>query len=332
MKFLNPEAFLLLPLLLLVALYTWKRGVRQRSRVYFPTDGWIKNRPRFRLPSPFRVHFFLRLAALALMIVALARPQAVFQKTSRSVEAVDMVICFDLSKSMDAVDFNPNRRVVAIKTISQFVDKRVDDRIGLVLFSGEAYLAVPLTQDHETVKAAILSSSNKNLQDGTAIGQSLAVAVHHLRNSKAKSRIALLVTDGDNNMGSVDPVTAAELAKGYGIKIYTIGIGKKGRVGFPVKRMDAFGREFEEMQYLTDALNEELLADIAQRTGGKSFRAQDDGVLQKIFTTIDQLEKTKVQIQNYVRYTELAWPWIIIACFLLLSEGLALNTRWRKLP
>ncbi len=332
MRFLSPQAFLLLPLLIAVAWYTWKIGVRQRSRVYFPTDAWIAKRPRFRLPSPFKVYFFLRLIALLLIVYALARPQSVFQKTSRTVEAVEMIICFDLSKSMEAIDFTPNRHVVAINTITQFIDKRIDDRIGLVLFSGEAYLAVPLTQDHDVLKNAVVTATNKNLEDGTAIGQALAVGVHHLRYSKAKSRIMILVTDGDNNMGSVDPLTAAELGKGYGVKIYTIGIGKKGRVAFPVRRVDAFGREYQEMQYLTDAVNDELLAEIAKQTGGQSYHAEDPRVLGKIFSTIDTLEKTKVQTQSYVRYTELAWPWILAACLLLLCEGLALNTRWRKLP
>jgi Ca-activated chloride channel family protein len=332
MKFATPEAFLLFVPLILIAIFSWRRGVRKRSRLFFPIGSWIDKRPRFSLPSPFRLHFALRLAALSFAIVALARPQDVFTKTRRHVEAVDMIISFDLSKSMDAIDFKPNRRTVAIDRLMQFVDKRPDDRIGLVLFSGEAYLAVPMTLDHKVLKQAIVDSSNRLLQDGTAIGQSLAVAVDHLKNSKAKSRVIVLVTDGDNNMGSVDPITAAELAKGYGIKIYTIGLGKKGRVPFPVKMTDPLGREIEVYQYLTDAVNDELLADIAQRTGGKFFRAADQNVLEGIYSTIDKLEKTKVDATTLTHYTERAWPWLMTACFLLLAEGLALNTRWRKIP
>ncbi len=175
MKFANPEAFLLLILVGIVAIFTWKIGVRRRSRIFYPTDNWISRRPRFTIPSPFKVHYFLRLIALILIVIALARPQHVHQRENRLVEAVDIVICFDLSKSMYAVDFHPNRHTVAINTMAKFVDSRADDRIGLVLFSGEAYLAVPLTHDHKVLKKAILESNEKGLQDGTAIGQSLAV-------------------------------------------------------------------------------------------------------------------------------------------------------------
>ena len=333
MKFANPEAFLLFVPLLLVAFFSWTVGIRKRSRILFSLGTWIDRRPRFTLPSPFRVHFVMRFLALSCMIVGLARPQIVFTKTNRTVEAVDMIISFDLSKSMEAIDFNPNRRTVAINTLVRFVDKRIDDRIGLVLFSGEAYLAIPLTVDHEVLKSGIINSSNDQLQDGTAIGQSLAVAVSHLRYSKAKSRVIVLFTDGDNNMGSVDPITAAELAKGYGIKIYTIGIGKKGRVPFPIKSINPItGQETQVYQYLTDAVNDELLADIASRTGGKFFRAEEDNVLDKIFSTIDTLEKTKVETSTLTRYSESSWPWIIAAFMLLALEGLALNTRWRKIP
>jgi Ca-activated chloride channel family protein len=332
MNIVNPWAFFLFIPLLLVALFVWKIGIRKRSRVYFPLGSWIDKRPRFTLPSPFKMHFVLRLMSLSLIIVALARPQEIFTKTNRIAESVDMVICFDLSKSMDAIDFKPNRRAVALKTVIEFIRKRADDRIGLVLFSGEAYLAVPVTHDHNVLIEAIEKSSNRGLSDGTAIGQSLAVATHHLKNSKAKSRVIVLVTDGDNNMGSVNPRTAAELAKGFGLKIYTIGLGKKGRVAFPVKSFDPFGNEVEVYQYLTDAVNDELLAEIALKTGGRSFRAAEDGILERIFSTIDTLEKTRVETQTLVRYSELAYPWILFAALILFLELLALNTRWRKVP
>jgi len=332
-NFTHPEAFLLLILVWGAAVFQWRWGVRKRARLDYPTGTWIDGRPRLRFPSPFRVHLFLRTIALTFLVVALARPQEVFKKEQRTVEAIDMVIAFDLSKSMEAVDFRPNRRGVAINTLINFVSKRSDDRIGLVLFSGEAYLAVPLTVDHKILSEAILNSSNRNLQDGTAIGQSLAVAVSHLKNSIAKSRIVVLVTDGDNNMGSVDPVTAAELAKAFGIKIYAIGMGKKGRVAFPTTAIDPLtGRETQAWAYLTDAANDELLTDVAQRTGGRSFTAQDEGVLEEVFKTIDKLEKTKVETNTLVRYGELAWPWLLMGVMMLLAEGLALNTRWRKLP
>jgi len=334
MTWAHPEAFLLFLPLAVLALWNWRRGARHRSRVPYPTAVWMGSRPRSNLPTPFRVYFFVRLLALSCLIVAAARPQSRQERVKRNVEAVDIIFSFDLSKSMDAVDFSPNRRAVAIQTLLQFIDRRPDDRMGLVLFSGQAYLAVPLTTDHQILKEAIVSSNNRMLQDGTAIGQSLAVAVNHLRNSVAKSRIIVLVTDGDNNMGSVDPMTAADLAKGYGLRIYTIGIGKRGRVKFPIKQWDPVRREevIVSEQFLTDAVNEELLLQVANHTGGKSFRAESANVLSEVFDTINTLEKTKVETETLVRIQERAWPWILAAVVLLLLEGLALNTRWRKFP
>jgi Ca-activated chloride channel family protein len=332
MSFANPEYLLLLIVVGLVAFFAYRKGPRKRSRLFIPTADWVDQRPRFRIPSPFRVHYFLRLPALILIVIGLARPQDVFERERRTIEAVDMVISFDLSKSMDAVDFKPDRRTVAINILTNFIDQRPDDRIGLVLFSGEAFLAVPVTSDHKMVKNALIQSSNRHLQDGTAIGESIAVAVAHLKDSKAKSRIVILVTDGDNNMGSVDPETAAELAKGFGIKVYTIAVGRKGKVDFPVKIYDPVFGEQVVWQQLTDAINEPLLQSIASRTQGRFFRAQDIGVLEKIFETIDSLEKTKVEVDTFVRTSEKAWPYLLIALILVLTELFALNTRWRKLP
>jgi Ca-activated chloride channel homolog len=309
-----------------------RKTLRKRSRLFYPTDSWIQGRPRFQFPSPARIHLIFRVVALSFLIVALARPQDVFTKEKKLSEAVDIMISFDLSKSMDAVDFKPNRRTVAIKVISDFIRSRSEDRIGLVFFSGEAYLGVPLTTDHEVLIQRIEESSNRHIKDGTAIGESVAVAVNYLKNSKARSRVILLVTDGDNNMGSVDPETAAELAQGYGLRIYTVAIGKKGIVDFPVTIYDPIRGQQTVWQQLTDAINEPLLESMATRTGGRFFRAQDKDVLARIFDTIDQLEKTKVETQTLVRYSEKAWPWIFAGFFLLLIEGLALNTRWRKLP
>jgi Ca-activated chloride channel family protein len=333
MTFRNPEFFLLFIPLLLALVWNLNWGVKARKKFVIPTSRWFDKRPsQFRM-TPFRFTNILRFLALSAIIVALARPQKVHNKIKKNVDVVDIIVTFDLSKSMDAVDFSPDRRTVAIETLSRFIDGRPDDRFGLVLFSGEAYLAVPLTLDHSLLKEAIVNSSNRLLQDGTAIGQSMAVAVHHLKNSIAKSRVIIVVTDGDNNMGSVDPVTAAELAKGYGLKIYTIGLGKKGKVKFPVTRVNPFtGQEFKEYQELIDAVNDELLQEIATRTGGQFFRAGDEKVLDQIFQKIDTLEKTEVEYQTLTRFTELSWNWILAGFLLLLIEGIGINTRWRKFP
>lgn len=332
MNFAHPIFFLLLIPIAIAAWLAHRHGIKRRSRLFIPMASWIDQRPRFTIPSPFRVHYALRLPALIFIVFGLARPQEIFEREKRTIEAVDIVVSFDLSKSMDAIDFRPNRRTVAINVLTDFIDRRKDDRIGLVLFAGEALLAVPTTTDHKVVKEALVHSTNKFLQDGTAIGESLAVSVNHLKDSRAKSRIVILVTDGDNNMGSVDPETAAELAKGFGIKVYTIAVGRKGRVDFPVTIYDPVFGQQTVMQQLTDAINEPLLQSIATRTQGRFFRAQDSGVLENIFQTIDALEKTKVEVDTFVRTSEKAWPWILAALIFVLVELMALNTRWRKLP
>lgn len=331
MTFANPEYFLFLIPVIFLAIWVRRSGVRKRSRLFIPFANWIDQRPRFTIPSPFKVHYWLRIPCLVLIVIGLARPQEVFEREKRTIEAVDIVLSFDLSKSMDAVDFRPNRRTVAIRVLQRFIDQRVDDRIGLVLFSGEAFLAVPTTTDHDVVKESLLKSNNKFLQDGTAIGESIAVAVRQLKDSTAKSRIIILVTDGDNNMGSVDPETAADLAQGFGIRVYTIAVGRKGKVDFPVEVQTPLGKQ-TVWQSLTDAINEPLLRSIAEKTDGRFFRAVDRNVLESIFQTIDELEKTKVEVDTFVRTSEKAWPWILAAVLLLCLELLALNTKWRKLP
>ena len=193
-------------------------------------------------------------------------------------------------------------------------------------------MSTPLTLDHALLLTNLKNSSNTGLEDGTAIGQALAVAVSHLRSSKAKSRVILLVTDGDNNMGSVDPISAAQIAAGYGFKIYTIGIGKKGRVPYPITIDDGFGQRRQVLQYLTDAANDELLKRIADLTGGRFFSATDQNILPKIFQEIDQLEKSKVEILKSVKVVELADTWMWLGLFLLLIQGFALQTFWRKFP
>lgn len=331
MMWANPEAFWLFLPLILCVLYYWTQSVKFRSRLNFPFD-WSLDNSKRQILTPFRMQGILQFLAMSFLIVALARPQKRLEKEKRIVEAVDLMLVFDLSKSMEALDFSPNRRKVAIDTLIQFINKRMDDRIGLVLFSGEAYLSTPLTLDHKLILTNLRNSSNTGLEDGTAIGQSLAVAASHLKNSKAKSRVILLVTDGDNNMGSVDPISAAQIAAGYQLKIYTIGIGKKGRVPYPIMVDDGFGNKRQMLNYLTDAANDELLQRISDLTGGKFFSATDQDVLPKIFQEIDQLEKSKVEILKQVKITELADMWLWLGLLLLCLQTLGLQTLWRKFP
>jgi Ca-activated chloride channel family protein len=325
------EAFLLFIPLFLGLFFFFKVSVRFRSRLIFPFD-WSSGISFQKILTPFRLQGGLRFLALASLIFALARPQKRQEKEKKIVESIDMIIAFDLSKSMDALDFSPNRRMVAIDRLVEFINQRQDDRIGLVLFSGEAYLSVPLTLDHKLLLNNLKTSSNSGLEDGTAIGQALAVAVNHLKNSTAKSKMILLVTDGDNNMGSVDPVSASQIAAGFGIKIYSIGIGKKGRVPFPVNVEDAFGNKKQVLQYLTDAANDELLEKISNYTGGKAYSAVDQNLMGKILSEIDQLEKSKVEILKQIRIVEVANFFLWLGIFLLIAEGFALQSVWRKYP
>ncbi len=327
----SPEAFLLFIPLVLGLIFFFKISVRFRSRLLFPFD-WSLGATFQKILTPFRLQGGLRFAALACLILALARPQKRLGKEKRIVESIDMIIAFDLSKSMDALDFSPNRRTVAIERLVEFTNHREDDRIGLVLFSGEAYLSVPLTLDHKLLLTNLKSSSNTGLEDGTAIGQALGVAVNHLKASTAKSKIILLVTDGDNNMGSIDPVSASQIAAGFGIKIYSIGIGKKGRVPFPVTVEDGFGNKKQVLQYLTDAANDELLEKISNFTGGKAYSAVDQSLMGKILSEIDQLEKSKVEILNQTKTVEASDFLLWLGIFLLFAEGFALQSVWRKYP
>jgi Ca-activated chloride channel family protein len=327
----NPEAFWLFIPLVIGAFFYWRKSIRYRSRFIFPFD-WSLGNSRRQILTPFRLQGILNFIGLAFLIVALARPQQRQEKEKRIVEAVDLLLVFDLSKSMEALDFSPNRRRVAIDTLTQFIERRQDDRLGLVLFSGEAYLSTPLTLDHKLLVTNLKNSSNVGLEDGTAIGQALAVAVSHLRTSTAKSRVILLVTDGDNNMGSVDPISAAQIAGGYGFKIYTIGIGKKGRVPYPIMVEDGFGQKRQILNYLTDAANDDLLKRISDLTGGRFFSATDQNILPKIFQEIDQLEKSKVEILKSIKVVELADKWMWLGLFVLCLQIFALQTLWRKFP
>lgn len=327
----NPEFFLFIPLAILALIFFFKIAVKHRARLVFPLD-WSAKNSAGKMLTPFRFQAMVRFLALCALIVALARPQKKQENEKRVVEAIDLLVVLDLSKSMDALDYTPNRHTVAVNTLERFITHRPDDRIGLVLFSGEAYLNVPLTLDHKLVLEALKSSSTSDLEDGTAIGQAIAVAVNHLKKSTAKSRVIVLVTDGDNNMGSVSPASAAEIAAGYGIKIYTIGIGKPGRAPYPVTFIDAFGQKHQTMQYVTDAVNVELMQKICSTTGGKYYSGAEEAKLDGIYDDINSLEKSKVEVFKQVHIAEKADTWMLIGLALLFFEGFALQTLWRKFP
>ena len=271
--------------------------------------------------------FVLRLLAIIFIITALARPQTMYEEQNTEGEGVDIVLCIDVSGSMTAQDLTPNRLEAAKKVAIDFVNKRVTDRIAVVIFSGESFTQCPLTTDYPVLISAIENIRNGLLEDGTAIGSGLGTSVDRLRTSKSKSRVVILLTDGENNGGLIDPETAKEIAKAFQIKVYTIGVGTDGYAPQPVNTPMGV-----VMQQGKVSIDEKLLKQIANETGGKYFRAKDNEGLTGIYAEINQLEKSKVEISNRTRTTEKFFPFVIAALALLFFEMLLKLTVFKKFP
>ncbi len=244
--------------------------------------------------------FALLCSAVALIIVAAARPQSSSSISKSTTEGIDVVVALDISSSMLARDFQPDRFTAAKEISSRFMLDRPNDRIGLVVFAGEAYTQSPLTTDHRTLVNLLSQVEMGVINDGTAIGNGLTTAINRLRNSEAPSKVIVLLTDGENNSGQIDPTTAAELAKEFGIRVYTLGVGTIGTAPYPA--YDAWGDIV--YQNVEVKIDDELLTNISEMTGGKYFRATDNDKLKEIYTEINSLEKAKVEVENSVRYTE----------------------------
>ena len=274
----------------------------------------------------------LRWLALALFIIALARPQKTQTETSVRASGIDIVIALDLSGSMESEDFmikgeRVNRLTVAKDTIAKFIEKRPGDRIGLVAFAGKAYIASPLTLDHQFLLANLERLNLHTIEDGTAIGSGLSAAVNRLRDIRSKSKIVILMTDGVNNAGKIPPLTAAEAAKALDLKVYTIGVGIRGKAPFP--QMTPFGKRYAMVDVDVD---EPTLTAVAEKTGGKYFRADSTDTLRKIYEEIDQFEKSEAVVKKFVRREEL-FHWLAVpGLLLLLLEVLLASTIWRRLP
>ena len=277
--------------------------------------------------QPWLVLF--KLAGIALLVIAFARPQLGSSEEDILTEGVDIMVTVDVSGSMAAEDFHPrNRLVVAKQVIQDFVRGRQSDRIGLVIFAARSFTKCPLTIDYDVLLKQIEDVELGVIDDGTAIGSGLANAVNRLRSSKAKSRVIILLTDGVNNSGEIDPLTAAELARSLGIKVYTVGVGREGIAPFPVND-PIFGRRHVDVQVQID---EELLKKISESTGGQYFRAVDKDSLEKIFKTIDGLEKSRISVKSYTHYNEVFGYFLWPGLGLILAESLLSHTRFRKLP
>jgi len=271
--------------------------------------------------------FLCRLLAMALIIVAMARPQTKNEEQRAEGEGVDIILCIDVSGSMTAQDFTPNRMEAAKAVAVNFVANRLTDRIGIVIFSGESFTQCPLTTDKAVLTSAIENIRNGLLEDGTAIGDGLSTSVDRLRSSKSKSKVVILLTDGENNGGLIGPINAKEIAKAFGIRVYTIGVGTEGYAPFPIKT--DLGVIIQQQKVTID---EKLLKEIAGETGGKYFRAKDNSGLENIYNEIDGLEKSKVEITTITRYTEKFFPYVIMALVLLLLELVLRFTVFKKFP
>lgn len=281
-------------------------------------------------PQRWRLHlpFYCRLLALGLLIAALARPQLGYSWEESLTEGLDIEMVVDVSGSMGAEDFQPKNRLnVAKDVVTEFIARRPADRIGVVIFSGSAVTKAPLTTDRQMLSLLIDSVELNTLPDGTAIGVALANAATRLKDSDAKSKIIILVTDGVNNAGAIDPVSAASVCKGLGIKVYTVGVGTAGRVPIPILSTDPVtGRQVTRRVLMNVEVDEELLQNIASHTGGVFYKATDSERFRQIFDEIDQLEKTILQTKTYVRYREFFQPFTWAALSLLLLPLVVIAT------
>ncbi len=323
--------FWLLGLLILPYL-TWdyvRRMQRRAASIRFPSLNVVKRIPRGFAYRARHILFGLRIVALALLFIAMARPQFGEALEDVSTQGVDIMLALDVSSSMRTMDFKPkNRLFVAKKVIEEFILGRKHDRLGLVVFSGRSYTQCPLTIDYNVLIQLLRQVEIGKIEDGTAIGTGILNGTNRLRSSTAKSKVMVLLTDGENNAGEVDPVTAARAAAALGIKIYTIGVGKEGEQ--PIEVDDPFFGK--RIVAVPTKIDEPMLRQIASITGGQYYRAQDPDGLKEIYTHIDKLEKTEIKTTSYMRYREIFSPLALIALALLVLEMLLAHTRFRKLP
>lgn len=324
--------FLLLPVAL-IFLFSFLNSQAGRGSFKFSSALILKKTQSTLRQQLAFLPYFLKVVAIVLFVVALARPQKANTKVSRSVEGIDISIALDVSDSMEIEDMEPQNRLgAAKKTIREFIKGRGNDRIGLVIFAGESYTRVPLTLDYNVLLDSLAEVVADNLKQGTAIGVALANATARIKESTAKSRVVILLTDGENNSGTIDPATATEIAKGYGIKVYTIAIGRSGPAQLPVYVTDAFGRKVKQYQAVQANINYDLLQQIADATGGKFFKATDTDTLTQVFKNIDKLEKTKINANQYVKYSEMFEPWLLAALVIYLLQFLLAKTVLRRNP
>jgi len=330
-RFLQPEWFWLLTLLPAVMLWRGRRG--PVAAIEYSDVGLAREVARSSRSRVGRWVWLLPLLAGALMIIGLARPQRGHSRTEVTANGIDIVLALDVSGSMQALDFEIdnqrlNRIEVVKSVVSKFIEERPDDRIGLMAFAGAPYLVSPLTLDHDWLQQNLERVNIGGVDDGTAIGSAIAASVNRLRTTPAKSKVVILLTDGMNNTGKISPLAAAEAAKALGVKIYTIGVGVRGKAPIPVK--DELGNLHMIMAKVD--VDEKTLQAVADTTGGKFYRATDTNSLQRIYEQINALERTPQTVQKFERYEEL-YPWALIPSLAILGVSTLLQqTRLRRLP
>jgi Ca-activated chloride channel family protein len=329
LRFAEPWALAAAPLVLALLFFVDRRRRRRSPRLRFSSVAMIgAARPPRRRHARFLPTVF-RFAAIALLFVALARPQAGARSVRVSTAGVDILLALDVSTSMLAIDFEPNNRLDAAKLVAaDFIGGREHDRMGLVAFASISFVQCPLTLDHEILLELLDEIRIGMVEDGTAIGMAVVNCVNRLKESEAKSKVAILLTDGVNNTGRIDPATAATLAETLGIRIYAIGIGQEGEALYPITD-PVFGRRLVRQK---TEIDEETLRTIASRTGGRYFRATDTNALRRIFQEIGEMEKTEVTSETFTNYTDLYGWFLGPGALLLLAEAVLTCTIWRRFP
>ena len=328
MHFASPYYLWLLTLLVpMIGYYVW-RTLQGGAAIRISSVAGVVRAPKTVRYYLRHLPFALRAAAFALLVVALARPQDVEQNVRTNTEGIDIMLAIDVSGSMLARDFKPDRITAAKEVAGSFIADRYGDRIGLVAFAGEAFTQSPLTTDQSTLQTLLARIRSGLIEDGTAIGNGLATAINRLRESEAKSKVIILLTDGVNNRGEIAPLTAAEIAKAQGIRVYTIGVGTEGMAPYPA--IDMFGNITFVNQKVE--IDEKTLTAISDMTGGKYFRATDKAKLKAIYDEINQLEKSKVEVTEHVSYHELYLAWVLAALGLLLAEFLLATLVLKRIP
>lgn len=328
MVFANPTyLYLLLLLIPLIGWYIYKLSKSQASMQVSSSE--VFQLPEARSWKIYLRHvpFLLRMVLIALLIVVLARPQSTNSWQNSSTEGIDIMLAMDISSSMLAQDLKPNRLEAAKDVAASFINGRQNDNIGLVVFAAESFTQCPLTTDHTVLLNLFKDIQPGIIQDGTSIGLGLANAVSRIKDSQAKSKVIILLTDGVNNAGEIAPITASEIAKTFGVRVYTIGVGTQGEAPYPFQT--AFGIQYQNVPVEID---EPTLKQIAATTGGQYFRATDNASLKAIYEEIDQMEKTKISVQEFSKKQEEYMQWALLVLLLLLVEVLLKNTLLRNIP